>query len=515
LVVTRDSSMPASAPARVLALLERGAFSPRVLRALFWLAALLAIATMVGRPPANDDAWFIDQAWFVASEGRLRSELFRGMLGWEDWLYITQKAGVLLTSVFVRVLGVVPLAAQLPGLLYAIVAALVLAAYVRRACPGNRTALLVSGAMLVANGAFVDFAFLVRPELMLGALALASCAVLEGVFVPRWRAGWRAALAGALAGASALFHLNGSMVMTAGGLFLLVRRRWLEAFVYSVAALAVASLYALDAVVRHEVPRMVHQFLLDPATVGSTSLPDKLATVAEVHRIFLHSPAQIAILVTIVFAAVACRRLRPAEAAATGAAGAASGLLAYIAALFVAFVVLLNRPANMYALLFCPLAMALFGVLHARLRSDARPGLRRAAAVVFAASMIAGLGHDVGLLIGNAEARDEVQFNQHVASLLPKKHVAVIAPLRFVFGQMENFRIMGLAKYAFPRDRETGLEWDLPRLADDAVRWGVEYIVFERRRGFFNFDPPDYPDRVGSYERFVAGPPLTIYRRAE
>jgi len=496
--------------ARLLALLERCAFAPRVLRVVCIVAALVAIATLVGRPPAYDDAWFAEQAWFVANEGRLRSELFRGMLGWEDWVYITQKAGVWLAALFVRVLGLVPLAAQLPGLLYALACGAVLATWLRRVRPGDRTTLYVAGAMLLGNGAFVDFAFLVRPEPMLAALALASFAVLDGVFVARWRPWPRAALAGVLAGASVLFHLNGAMIMAAGGVYLLVRRRWRAAVVYSVAALAVASLYALDAVVRHDLPQLLKQFRFDPATAGSTSLHDKLATIADVHKIFLHGPAQIAIAVSIALAAIACRRVWPRG---SDAAKAPRALLLYTAALAGSFVVLLNRPAHMYALLLCPFGVALFALLHERVRVDGSASMRRTVALVFTASVLAGLGHGVRLVIDNAAARDELQHNRDIASWLPKKHVAVLAPLHFVYGQLQDFRVMGLAKYAF-FDREAGRAWDLQRVADDAARHDVEYIVFERRRGYFNFDPPEYPERVGGYVRFVDEPPLTVYQRA-
>ena len=236
----------------------------------------------------------------------------------------------------------------------------------------------------------------------------------------------------------------------------------------------------------------------------------KVETIAEVHRIFLHGPAQLAMTLALLLAAAVFRR-RPAAADET--ADLARGLLGHTAALFVAFVVLLNRPAHMYALLFCPFAMGLFALVHAQARGGDRPRLRRIVAIVFVAAVIAGLGHHARLVHRNATARNELRHNEAIASLLPQKNVPVIAPLHFVFGQLADYRILGLAKYAF-RDRTTDRAWDLASLADDAARHEVEYIVFERRQGFFNFDPPDYPEQIGPYERFVHRPPLVIYRRA-
>ena len=494
---------------RLLTALDTLTFGERALRWTCVVVLIAAFATLPGRPPAYDDAWFLEQAWFVANEGHLRSELFRGMLGWEQWVYITQKAGVLLTAGFVRLLGPVPLAAQLPGLLYAIVCNVVIAAWLQRVRPGDRTTVLVATTMLWANGAFVDFAFLVRPEPIVAALALASCGVLQGVFVPQWRPLARAALAGALAGATPLFHLNGAMTIAAGGLVLVVRRQWSRAAVFSIVALAVASLYVVDALVRGELAWMVHQFRFDPATGGSTSIGGKLAAIASVHRIFLHGPAQVTMSITLVLAVIAFRRRNT-----NGNDDAAvRGLLLHAGALLVAFLVLLNRPAHMYALLFCPFATTAFAMTHDLARRVTDTTLRRTVAVVFVAAVLAGLGHHVRLVADNIEARNELRWNEHIASLLPKKDVAVVAPLHFVYGQLPRFRILGLAKYAFV-DRTTGRAWDLASLAADAASHDIEYLVFERRRGFHNFDPPEYPDRVGAYERFVFEPPLVIYRRA-
>jgi len=504
---------PRSSPSasRSFLALESLAFGERPLR---WICAVVlsaALATLIGRPPAYDDAWFLEQAWFVANEGQLRSELFRGMLGWEQWVYITQKAGVLLTALFVRLLGPVPLAAQIPGLLYAIVCNIVLVAWLRRVRPGDRTTVLVATTLLWANGAFVDFAFLVRPEPIVAALALASCGALQGVFVPHWRPLASAALAGALAGATPLFHLNGAMVIAAGGLVLVLQRQWSRAVAYSIAALAVASLYVVDAVVRGDLAWMVHQFRFDPATAGSTSLVDKLATIARVHKIFLHGPAQITMTGALLLAAFVFRRDRETtENASTN--DPVRGLLRHAGVLLVVFVVLLNRPAHMYALLFCPFAMAAFAVAHVRARAPDRAGLRRVVAVLFVVAVGAGIGHHVRLVVENANARDELRHNEAIAGRLPKRNVAVVAPVHFVYGQLPHFRILGLAKYAFV-DRTTNRPWDLTSLADDAARHDVEYLVFERRRGYHNFDPPEHPEVVGAYERFVYEPPLVIYRR--
>lgn len=494
---------------RLLAAIESLGFRPRCLRVACGVALLLAIATLFGRPPAFDDAWFGDQAYFVATEGRLRSELFRGMLGWEEWVYITQKAGVLLTAVFVRILGLTPLAVHLPGLIYATLCGTLVVVYLRRVRPGDRGTLLVAGILLAANPSVVAFAFLVRPELMLASLAFASYALLDAVFCRDWPIARRAALAGALAGASPLFHLNGSMIMAAGGLFLLVRRQWLPAAVYSVTALGVALLYVVDALVRGDLGQMVTQFRFDPATAGSTSLSAKLATVGDVGNVFFHSPAEIAISVMLLFPALAFSRLRRREIPTPREA---RGLVTYSAALLLSLLVLLNRPAHMYALLFCPFGVALFSLLHGQLRAATAVGLRRTSALILCTCLVFGISHSIARIVRNAEARDEMQWNAYVASLLPKKHVAVIAPLAFVFGQIDDYRIMGLAKYAHP-DRVSGSQWDMSTLMADAARWDVEYVVFERRRGHHNFDPPEYPVRVGQYERFVDRPPLTIYRR--
>jgi hypothetical protein len=368
----------------------------------------------------------------------------------------------------------------------------------------------VAGIVMAANPGVVTFAFLVRPELMLASLGFASYALLDGVFGRDWSTRRRAILAGVLAGASPLFHLNGSMIMLAGGLFLVVRRQWRAALSYSVAALGVALLYAADALVRGELDVMVAQFRFDPATAGSTSLADKLATVGEVGNVFFHSPAEITISGMILFPAVVCWRLRRR---AIPTPPEAHGLLTYAAMLLVALLVLLNRPAHMYALLFAPFGFALFGLLYGQLRDSTSTGLRRVWAVILCACLAFGMGHSIVRVVGNLQSRDEMQWNEHVAGLLPKKHVAVIAPVAFVFGQIDDYRILGLAKYAHP-DRQNGSQWDLSTLMADAAQWDVEYVIFERRRGFYNFDPPDYPPRVGQYERFVDRQPLTIYRRA-
>ncbi len=56
---------------------------------LLLIGALLV--TCCYRTEHFDDAWFAEQSYWLVKDGWVRSELFRGMNGWEDRIYVVRR----------------------------------------------------------------------------------------------------------------------------------------------------------------------------------------------------------------------------------------------------------------------------------------------------------------------------------------------------------------------------------------------------------------------------------------
>ena len=289
--------MPLTVPLRL---------SPRWVQAGLLALAGLALASLYHRSCFIDDAWLGERAYWLAREGAVRSELFRGQLDYGDRMFVFHKLFALSGAAFIHLFGWSLYVLKSVSLVSFGAFLVLLWRYCRRF---ESAALFpIAALLMLAHGLVGLHIFVYRPEVMLMALGF-GCFVLLRSFLEGGTA--RRLLGGAVvAGLCVLTHLNGVVFIAAGALLLLVRRRPGPAAAFALVASAVASLYLADAVLAGETATLWRQLRTDPVLAERFSdVGSRLATVLTEHERYFHSRAEIAFSVLFLVVVAATARL--------------------------------------------------------------------------------------------------------------------------------------------------------------------------------------------------------------
>jgi 4-amino-4-deoxy-L-arabinose transferase-like glycosyltransferase len=442
-----------------------------VLLTIIAVQLVLLIVSLPGQRVQGDEAAFAEFAYFQAKDGYIHSELFRGLLHYEERVLLYHKLFQWLGAGMVAVFGygIWPLRA----LSLAAFAAIVLILYRHTRGPGHdewRIEFLATVAFLLLAPLTFKFAKLYRPEMIQAALGLGSYAALNtALHRPSGR--WTA-LAGVLAGLAMLTHLNGAIFVFAGGVLLLSRRRWQAAAVFAVLAAVVFSTFFIEAIGRFNL--LWQQFASDP-TFGEheRTILGTLLKILEEHKRLFRKPE--IIFSTVLFFVAAAANIwregwRPRR-----------DFYVYTGSCMVCLAAIAPAKTTPYAVLLFPLFALEIGHLAAAVRRNqtgSAPPLRYAVT----AAVIAFAGHSLAADTINAvvDKQDWVADNRQFASYL-NPGTAVLAPLDFVLNELPNFRIAG-RRLAFWRIHDWGGKpYTFENLAAYADSAGITAIILSRQ----------------------------------
>ena len=431
-----------------------------------WLTfafVLAFLASLPNRFAHLDDAWLGEQAFWAWREGAVRSELFRGFLGYEERIWAYHK-GFIWIGAGALWLGGWSLSVLKAVSLPWFVALLVLfVRHLRRQRERfGEHAVRLAPLLLLAHPRMVEFAYTFRPE-----MALATCALATFVWLDRYlESGRRASLfAAALAtGVGVLLHLNGVVFIAAGVGLLVVERRGRAALVFGAIATALGAFYFADVAVAGEWREWARQFAADPALEARDfsvlGALEKLAM--EWRRWFRHGEDVATSVLVIVSAVLLGHRLR-------GSLGrpALFTLIALIALGLVA-----QSKTTKYALPLLPVAM----LVVAGAMGQARRA-RALLALLFWGFLIVGASRSVGYFTRNAPTAP-----RHAAIVAPcELEAGLVADLTFAFDELPERSLQGIWGYRVAAEA-AGVEFDLPSLVEAARADGQRYLALDERR---------------------------------
>lgn len=456
-------------------------FAPRFYYAAVALVAGLYIASLWGRHLHFDDAWSAEEAFWLRRDGYVHSELFRGFGGWENRLYIFHKGYIYALAAVISVLGESVWAVKSAALLFAAGGLWLLLRYFR----GQAEAQWLAALLYLGCGTLVLFSFDGRPETMVMFFGLASYLVLNKANSPA-----KFALAGSLAGLAGLTHPNGVLYMAAGALWLLWSGAgWRPLLWFSITSAVVLSLFGLDAALAGELPLLASQFLHYPVVAPNLHWLSKLSVMADYHSLFFHSegeaPLSVLLILTLLLALIGRKSAAPRL----------SPTLRYLLLLVGLFWLLTKSPTAYYFLLFVPF----FCIVIVETVLNNFPLLPRprqvALLVLLALYPLGSVARFRHIWRENrAYPLAEVE-NARLAAYMPRHGTKIIAPLDFIFGQFENYRIRGLT-FLTPQSTP------LPQVFQQAATDSVAYIITDYRtvNDVYHI-PPDAPIRIGQYQR--------------
>jgi hypothetical protein len=394
--------------------------------------AALTLASLYHRSCFVDDAWLGERAYWLARNGVVRSELFRGQLDYGERMFVFHKLFALCGAATVRLFGWSLYVLKSVSLTWFLVSLFLLWRYCRRfAAPG---VLPLTVLLLLGHGLLGLHLFVYRPEVMLMALGFGSFLLLRRFLEGGGR--WDLLGGATLAGLGVLTHLNGVVFVVAGTGLLLVRRRpWPAAFFVLVSS-AVAALYLSDAAVAGELPTLFHQLHGDPILAERFGdVGARVATALHEHQRYFHSRPEIVfsllVLVTLILTARATRLWSdPLLPFVVGLLGS----LAFVAPDAQAYYAI---PALPYLALMTAHGIAV-GLPH-----RARPA-RLVVALLLILHCLSGV-FDLGRII--ATNRDTASRNRALAARIGHPGTTVLATLPFVFNEIETYRIRGFTYY--------------------------------------------------------------------
>jgi len=465
------------------------------------LAAVGLLLTLIHRRENYDDAWFGELAYFLATEGVIRSELFADMLGWGDQVLMTHKLLVVLTALWIKIWGFSLWTVKTVALPFVAMQVFLFYRYCRQSW-------MLCALLYLTCGVIVRYTFVSRPEIAMAVLGFLSWQSLQQ-FREHGGVRWLL-LAGMSAGATALFHLQGAVFMSAGAVWLLWSRQLRGAVIYSAVAFGTFLLYFTDVVLSDAWDAYLFQIANDPATTALRSFSEKLFNLAEIPKILLHSGGEIP-LTLLTFGCLFLRWKSKLNA---------SDLEKYLLVLALCFAVLANRVVHEYLILFVPFMIAFSAETLYRVAAERGteagglfPKTVRWMNVLVILYLVAGTAYDGKLLSRNLQAEPLSERNARLGEIVGEAPTTVIAPINFIFGNIERHHIIGQGYYHhYHRYQAERLTPEV--FFADAQRKGVRFVIFDNTPITMEYRPPeDLPEQMGSYRLVHRDKRFRVYKK--
>ncbi|MBO0934535.1 ArnT family glycosyltransferase [Fibrella aquatilis] len=392
------------------------------MKALFWVFLALLLATFYHRIHHFDEAWLAEQAYWLVHDGRVRSELFCGLNGWEDQLFIYHKLFIYFSAAWQWAFGFSLLAGKTYSLLWAVLMGVLLLGFLRQQDIDNQYVRL-GMVLYVANGLVIEFSFVYRPETMCVAFGFASFWLLT-TRRPLW--------SGVLAGLAVLTHLNGLCFVLAGGGWLLWYRQPRQAVSFGLLAGTLASLYLLDVWLANGWAMLLMQWQNEPALAHLTTLGDKLKDTFHALKP-ARLMAELGLLGLGTYWLTRSVGRRRSRSQPVGR---------YLALLGAAHILTNHSTAIQYDLQFVPFLCAFVALRVAAWQPDNQPKrLIWAWRMLLGVYLLAGLYRTGYLIVTNVTSPPLAVMNAQMAALIGRPGSEVMAPVDFFYEQIGHYNI--------------------------------------------------------------------------
>lgn len=457
-------------------------FSSKFFTALYIFVPILALLpltfSLFGRGMTFDDAWFGEQIYFLDKEGVVRSELFRGFLGWDKQIFVFHKLHIYAGAFFSKIWGFSLFAVKAVELFYLFFLALVFYFSARRFWASDKLISSFALASLFLTPLVIEFSFASRPELLCAALGLASFSFL----VKSNPSVSLLLLAGLCAGLSALTHLNGIVYLAAGCLTLYIRpssrysqnRKTMRKFSvisYFCTGFGLGTaLYFVDVILAGSFAQMIYQFQSDPAV--RHGITAKFFNIIDLPDLFGHTAFEAILTILVLISGVWLARKNRIKN---------DPLLLYLISLLISYGILANRNTRYYYLLFLPFFLVV--IWRAIFLVHVKP---------FAIWLLLGFFGISGIYKswelkeqGKTAFFYKSEEDQILKDLYDRGIQSVLVPNTAFFAGLGRFRMQGLNRYLQP---EQGKGWNNLSVFEEANSLGLEALVFEKRPDFSYFE---------------------------
>lgn len=233
------------------------------------LAILTFIISFYHRYIYIDDAWFGEQAYWLAKTGIVKSVSIKNFFGWDSHLLVYHKLHIIIGAALIKLFGwsVTPLRGF--SFLILILFVIMLSQYfIKRKVIFSNGELIIALFFLAINPLIALYGFTYRPEILVMALGFASFAALDS-YITKSKKTSLPILAGLLAGLAFYTHLNGMIFGMAGVVLLLWYRMFRQVFVFGFFTFVTASFYFYELLNPENLNVFFYQMANWPDPVGT------------------------------------------------------------------------------------------------------------------------------------------------------------------------------------------------------------------------------------------------------
>jgi hypothetical protein len=230
---------------------------------LLVLGCLVFLSSIFTRGITLDDAYFAEQSYWFEKNGYVRSELFRGVLNWEERSFVYHKLHVWQGALLIKMVGWSPYLFKSLPILYLVIFIFLARLYFNSFITKDITVYYFFLFLLFVHTFISQYGFEFRPEIMIMTVGFASFfGIRAGLIHNRLSFIF---LAGIMAGAAALFHLNGLIFIIAGMGLLVFNKAYRPLLFFIIASALIFSLYFLELIPGENLSQYLYQFRNDPA----------------------------------------------------------------------------------------------------------------------------------------------------------------------------------------------------------------------------------------------------------
>ncbi|MEA5401850.1 hypothetical protein VB776_02910 [Arcicella sp. DC2W] len=433
---------------------------------------LLTFLTYYKRFPTGDDAWFAEETYWLLKDGVIRSEFFRGLLGWEKQFFVSHKLFLCFGSLMMWLGGNSLYVLKATSLLFLGLLIFLFKRYIafRQL---EKTSFYIVLFLLFSNTLIIKMSFEYRPEVMMMTLGFASYLLIQ------YQQKYLVALGGVLSGMALLCHLNGIIYVIAGFFMLFFNEKKINALVFGVFATLTSIFYFYDIWQANGFDTWLYQFRNDPATQNAFGLVDKLKVMLSFPSIFFKSPQEMAIsILLIAFCWTYKKSLNQLP----------RNLITYTIVLVISFWLITKRASGLYEMLFIPTMMALIIELFSFTENKPNVNLSKPILFAFVVYFIIGF---VGIIQLISKINSKPYLPEKYAKLrkfIPAKSKGLV-PLQFFFNEYENHEsLLCFENFVFQL-AQSKLQANAESLADWAKKNKVEFILFDYKHNKAKFFP--------------------------
>lgn len=222
-------------------------FSRKFLLPVLLLFVAIFIYSLWQRPPDIDDAWIGVDAYTLAKDGYVHTDLMQGINGQEELFVVHHKLLNLHGALFIKTFGFSLYSLKSVSLLYFLIFLGLFYLYtVRWKRIFDTNDLLFSLVLLFAFPWILKYAFLYRPEIMMMTFGFVGFIFLEKYLNTTPNKPWILFVSGVFFGLTMAVHLNGLILASAAFLLLVWNKKYLPVILYGFGVMLAFLIYLYD-----------------------------------------------------------------------------------------------------------------------------------------------------------------------------------------------------------------------------------------------------------------------------